>query len=62
MGMVKVTVAKDGSTAKVEVDGILGSGCKTLTEGLIQAMGESVETEDTHEFYQSEQIEETVGV
>lgn len=55
--MIRVTVAKDGST-KVEVDGVVGSSCKEMTKHLEQRLGNVKSVEEKPEMYQTHEQKE----
>lgn len=61
MKTVKVRISPDGSIVEVDVDGVQGSSCKDLTEGLIKAIGEVDKSEHKPEFYQEVGIDVNVG-
>lgn len=45
----KITIAPDGSTFKVDVDGVVGSKCTDLTK--VFELGDIIATEKKPEFY-----------
>ena len=50
---ITVTVPRDHTKgATVEVEGCPGPGCQRLTEGIEQALGQTVHDEVTDEFHQ----------
>lgn len=51
---LKFTIRPDGST-KIEVSGVKGSGCKTLTKDIEKALGKTVSDVETAD------MRETVG-
>lgn len=48
-GSFKITIAPDGSTFKVDVDGVVGSKCTDLTK--VFELGEIIAAEKKPEFY-----------
>ena len=54
MKIIKVEIAKDGSSTKIEVDGIAGASCEDVTKNLIEALGTAQSSEKTPDFFQSD--------
>jgi len=54
-GQITVRISPDGQTIQTEVNGIKGSSCESLTEALEKAMGQTVKSDHTEEYYQVEQ-------
>lgn len=52
-----VTVSPDGSTMKVEVDGVVGPGCETFTRAF-EELGAVTQKEKKAEFF----LEDTIPV
>ena len=52
MKEIIVTIGPDGSQVKTEVQGVSGPSCEDLTRGLLEALGDTTESEPTEEFYQ----------
>lgn len=60
---IKVIIKKDG-TAVVKPQGVAGPGCKQLTKGIEDALGEVIKDEKTEEYNQtstSTDVTQTAG-
>lgn len=55
----KITIAPDGSTFKVDVDGVIGTKCSDLTKAF--ELGEIIAAEKKPEFYLETEDAITVG-
>lgn len=56
MRTIKVSIKPDGSTT-IEVNGVKGEKCTSLTEGLEKKLGKTVSQQKTDEYYQQEEVE-----
>jgi hypothetical protein len=54
-GQIKITIDK-GANMTVEVEGVKGGQCVSLTEFLEEEVGQVVSRQKTREFYQSAKI------
>lgn len=58
---VIVDVASDG-TVKIEVEGVVGPSCQTITDALLESVGGDVVSDDKKpEFYEQESEEVSAG-
>jgi len=55
---MKVIVSKDGKVT-IDVRGIKGSACKSLTQAMEKAIGTVTSDENTDEYYEQEQAVDT---
>lgn len=61
MAKVVVTVGKDGKT-KIEVDGVVGPGCTTVTKAITDSMSAKVlKTDLKDSYYETEAEKEEVA-
>jgi uridine kinase len=60
MKVIKVTIKPDGKTT-IEVNGVKGGGCTSLTEGLQKKLGLTVSSEKTNEYYEQEEEKERLS-
>jgi len=56
MSKLRIKIPVKGNP-EIKVEGISGSGCKSLTAGLEKALGKTVKSEPTNEFYQEPHLE-----
>jgi SLT domain-containing protein len=54
MATIIIRISPDGSTTETMVNGIKGAKCTDLTKGLMEALGDVINTEKTSEYYQDE--------
>jgi len=52
MKKVTIRVSKDGSEAKVEVDGVVGSECTDITKGLLEKLGAVEDSGNKDAYYE----------
>jgi hypothetical protein len=58
MAEIIVIVAKDGSTS-VSVNGVVGSGCRQMSESIEKAIGNETHTDLTSAYYEQVQSDDT---
>jgi hypothetical protein len=49
--LVKITIAKDG-TVTIDVEGMVGTACKGITEALARRLGTEIESHEKPEYWQ----------
>lgn len=54
MKTIKIEIARDGSSTKIEVDGVAGASCEDVTKNLIEALGTISDSERTPDYFQSD--------
>ncbi len=57
MAKIIAKIAKDGTTT-FKVEGVQGAGCTDLTKALENALGRTVSTEQTSEYYEEQAQEQ----
>ena len=53
-----ITITKTGEST-VSVNGVAGPGCREVSAGIEKALGQTVKTEFTTEYYQESEANET---
>ncbi|MBD3404695.1 MAG: DUF2997 domain-containing protein [Candidatus Lokiarchaeota archaeon] len=56
MQEMKVIISKNGQVT-IDVDGIKGSSCKTMTKALEKSLGITVSDKKKTEFYEEQQVD-----